>query len=320
MRRTGEAATGRLITDEQFQIRQLERKGPVDPHTNGTPARGLVDTDAVQKLAQAGTLLADEGSERDVIDMCVPLLRTFEKNEDYDHLVDCLFTIGEACYHLGDWPNAEKYMSRAAELGYRYFKDEMSSYPLKVVGESQFEQGKEEEALASFRERLHILRREQDIEELGPALFDVGGMLVNTGSYDDAITMLGEALQMIGTRRAYVERQLAGDAGQDIPRDDWEEEEGGVDATEELVESLKVDEGETLYHIAIANYRKDDLEQAAVFLRRALTRFSELSEEMQEQVSDRIVAVLDDLVQVSETLEDYAAAEIYRLRRDELNL
>ena len=41
---------------------------------------------------------------------------------------------------------------------------------------------------------------------------------------------------------------------------------------------------------------------------------------MQEQVSDRLVAVLDDLVQVSETLEDYAAAELYRRKRDELNL
>jgi hypothetical protein len=94
-----------------------ERKGPVDPHSNGTPARGLVDEAAVARLRQATDLLADEGRERDVVDMCVPLLRTFEQNEDYDHLVDCLFTIGEACYHLGDWPNAEKYMGRAAELG-----------------------------------------------------------------------------------------------------------------------------------------------------------------------------------------------------------
>ena len=293
-----------------FRSGNGERKGPVDPHSNGTPARGLVDAAAAAELKEASELLAEEGRERDVIDMCVPLLRTFEHNEDYDHLVDCLFTIGEACYHLGDWPNAEKYMARAAELGYRYFKDEMSSYPLKVVGEAQFEQGKEEAALATFRERLHLLRREDNVDELGSALFDVGGMLVNTGHYDDAIAMLREAYRVLGTRRAELERQLSGEDGAGSEDDDLPG----------AVEALKVDEAETLYHIAIANYRKDDLEEALVFLRRALERFSELSEDMQEQVSDRIVAVLDDLVQVSETLEDYASAEVYRRRRDELNL
>jgi tetratricopeptide (TPR) repeat protein len=299
-----------------FRSGNGERKGPVDPHSNGTPARGLVDEAAVAELKEASELLAEEGRERDVIDMCVPLLRTFEHNEDYDHLVDCLFTIGEACYHLGDWPNAERYMSRAAELGYRYFKDEMSSYPLKVVGESQFEQGKEEAALATFRERLHMLRREDNVDELGPALFDVGGMLVNTGHYDDAIAMLREAYRVLGTSRAELERQLSGEHGAGGPaRDDDDEED-----LPEAIEALKVDEAETLYHIAIANYRKDDMDEAAVFLRRALERFSGLSEDMQEQVSDRIVAVLDDLVQVSETLEDYASAELYRRRRDELNL
>jgi tetratricopeptide (TPR) repeat protein len=305
-----------------FRSGNGERKGPVDPRSNGTPARGLVDAAAAAELKRASELLADEGRERDVIDLCVPLLRTFEHNEDYDHLVDCLFTIGEACYHLGDWPNAEKYMSRAAELGYRYFKDEMSSYPLKVVGEAQFEQGQEEAALATFRERLHLLRRENDIEELGPALFDVGGMLVNTGHYDDAIAMLREAYRVLGTRRAELERELLGGG---IPGEDFEDTDEGVPATEdddlpEMIESLKVDEAETLYHVAIAHFRKDELEEAGVFLRRALERFGELSEERQEEVSDRIVAVLDDLVQVSETLEDFPSAELYRRKRDDLNL
>jgi tetratricopeptide (TPR) repeat protein len=189
----------------------------------------------------------------------------------------------------------------------------MSSYPLKVVGESQFEQGKEDAALATFRERLHILRREENIDELGGALFDVGGMLVNTGHYDDAIVMLKEGYRVIGTRRADLERRASGEHGAE------EDEEATAGELAEQIEALMVDEGETLYHLAIANYRKDDLDEALVFLRRAYTRFSELTAEMQESVSDRIVAVLDDLVQVSESVEDYAAAELYRRKRDDLN-
>ena len=41
-----------------------ERKGPVDPHSNGTPARGLVDEAAAATLREASDLLADEGRER----------------------------------------------------------------------------------------------------------------------------------------------------------------------------------------------------------------------------------------------------------------
>jgi tetratricopeptide (TPR) repeat protein len=277
------------------------RQGPVAERTNGTPTHATVDEGAVERLNAASALLQEDGHERDAIELASPLVRVFQAAEDYDHLVDCLFLIGEAYYHLGDWPNAEQYMSRAAELGYRYFRDEMSSYPLKVVGEAQFEQGKEEEALSTFRERLHILRRENDVEELGGALFDVGGLLVNTGQFDDALVMLQEARRVIGTRIAELER------------------EGGSD-DDGTLEALRVDEGETLYHIAIAYYRSGNLEEAQTYLKRSHQHFSRLSADMQEQVSDRIVSVLDDLVQVSESLEDFASAELYRRLRDELNL
>jgi tetratricopeptide (TPR) repeat protein len=273
-----------------------EKTGAVDKRANGTPAKGRVDEEAVGRLGEAERLLRDDDREAECIAVARPLLKVFEQNEDFDHLVDCLFLIGEAYFYMNDWERAEQYMSRAAELGYRYFADEMSSYPLKVVGESQFEQKKPEAALATFRERVQILRKQNDMDELPGALFDVGGMLINLGQFDEAIAMLSDAKQSNEQRLKQLE-----DEGEDT-------------------EGAQVDQGEITYHIAIAYFQQGDMHTARGWLEQALTAFEAVGEEMQDEVSDRIVSVLDDLVTVSENTGDEAAAARYRARRDELNI
>jgi tetratricopeptide (TPR) repeat protein len=271
------------------------RQGAVDKQANGTPARGKVDDEAVSQLNHAEELLRDD-KEPEAIAAALPLLPIFEKNEDFDHLVDALFIVGEAYYYQSDWANAEKYMARAADLGYRYYADEMSSYPLKVVGESQWEQKQPDKALATFRQRVQILRKQEDTEELPGALFDVGGMLVNLGQLDEAIAMLEDARKANETKVAA------------LPADDDEGQQGAL-----------VDQGEITYHMGIAYFQKEDMKSASRWLMEALAAFDKLGPAMADEVSDRIVSVLDDLVLVSENLGDTAAAEQYRKRRDSLN-
>lgn len=287
--------------DTDRVVRPQEKRGQVDKHSNGTPSAGKIDNAAVQKLADLEDLLSkDQGKEGEIVAQGAELAKTFEANGDYDHLVDCVFLMGEAYYHLADWPNAEKYMGRAAELGYRYFPEEMSTYPLKVMGDAQFEQGKLDAAVSTYRDRVQRLRKHDDDYELPGALFDLASLLINQEKYDDALPLLSEAKSSNEARA----KALAAKGDTATPSD---------------VDGTKVDQAEILFHLGIANFRKGDSAEAGRWLKQALAAWKETSPTNQEEFRDRIVAVLDDLVQISEAASDTAAAEDYRSQRDALN-
>ncbi|MCC7477739.1 hypothetical protein IT575_04710 [bacterium] len=278
-----------------------EGKPQVDKSSNGKPAQGKVDSSAVARLEELSEILAkEEGREQDVIDGALPLVKTFEANDDMDHLVDCVFLLGEAYYHAADWANAEKYMARAADLGFRYFGEEMSTYPLKVIGDAQHEQGKDDAALSTYRDRAQRLRKNDPEFELAGALFDLGSMQINTGRFDEALATLSESQQ---SNQARI--KALGEAGQGAPADE--------------IDGAKVDQAEILFHLGIAAFRKGDMTAARGWLGQALSAFEQVSPASQEEFRDRRVALLDDLVQVSEQLGDMAAAEQYRQQRDALN-
>jgi len=278
-----------------------DRVAPVDGSSNGQPSPTRVDSKAVAELERAHSLYSEEDdSERTVISICLPLVAAFEASEDYGHLVDCVFLLGDAYYHLGEWSNAERYMQQAADLGFRYFADEMSTYPLKVIGECQFEQDMYEDALDTFRERVQYLRKEGDSTDLAGALFDVGGMLINLEREEEALTVLTEALQANNARAGELSKAGSG-ASED-------ERTGNV-----------VDHAEITYHLAIANFRLEKYEQARTFLEQANAFFDSVNEAGLYDVTDRLVAVLDDLVLVNERLGDSIAAGRYQRERDQLN-
>ena len=276
-----------------------EGGGVVDGKSNGTPAKAKVDPSAAGDL-ECARELHDEGKEQDAIELCKKLEPTFRKNDDYDHLVDCLFITGDAYYALADWPNAEKYMAEAAELGFRYFAGEMSTYPLKVVGESQFEQGKFEEASKTFLERVQKLRKEGSTDELVGALFDAGSMLINIGRPEDGLQFLNEALE---ANNMVASAQSKKDSG----------------ATAEEKDATAVDHAEIVYHIAVGFFRSDEFEKAREQLIQARAFFKSLEKSKTVDITDRLVAVLDDLVLVNEKLGDTKEAEKYRLERDRTN-
>lgn len=274
--------------------------GQLDSSTNGQPGAGEVDEAAVAELARAEALLSEEGREREMISITLPLVAAFEETEDYGHLVDSLFYLGEAYYHLGEWSSAERYMSRAADLGYRHFPDEMSAYPLKVLGECYFEQGRFEEALASFQERAQMLRRTEEAGDLAGALFDVAGILINLDREQEALELLAEAEQANNTRAGELSKPDSG-------------------ATQEERDANVVDHAEIVYHMAIANFRLAQYNQAKVYLDQAYAFFKSINEAAQLDVADRLVSVLDDLVLVNEELGDETEADKYRRERDRLN-
>ena len=276
------------------------RDGPVDSGSNGEPAAAWIDSDAVKALEDAQRLFQQEGHEREVISAAKELVGVFEENEDFSHLVDCLFLIAEAHYYLGEWTSAEHYMQLAAELGYRYFPDEMSTYPLKVIGESQFQQGNVEDALQTFQERVQLLRKGGQTTDLAGALFDVGGVLINTGREEEAIEILQEALT-VNEQQA---RELAAVASE---------------PTKDQLTANAVDRAEITYHIAIANFRIDRLNQARIYLEQANDDFRAIHESGDYDVEDRLASVLDDLVLVSENLNNMEAADRYRQERDAIN-
>jgi tetratricopeptide (TPR) repeat protein len=276
------------------------RSWVVDKQGNGQPAQAKVDPDAVARLEAAEAAFAEDGKERDAIAQALAVLPAFENTTDYDHLVDCLFLLGEAYYYVGEWANAEKYMSRAADLGFRYFADEMSSYPLKVIGESQHQLGRDEEALASFQERVQKLRKSSDGSDLASALFDVGGILINLGREEEALPVLQEALQANNTRAAEI--NTPGSNADDSER------EGNV-----------IDHAEINYHIAIAYFRQEKYADALTYLNEAYSFFNSVQQAGKHDMQDRLVSVLDDLVVTNEQLGHTADAEKYRAERDKLN-
>ena len=278
----------------------IKDNSAVNSQSNGQPVQGKVDEAAVAELERARELFEADGSERDVIRICLGLVETFEENKDYDHLVDAMFLCGDAYYYLGEWSNAERYMQDASDLGHQYFSDAMSTYPLKVIGECQFEQEKYDEALGTFQERVQLLRLKDSEHELAAALFDVAGLMINLGREEEAIEILTEALK--------VNNDIAGELSK-----------AGSGATEEQRTGNVVDHAEIVYHLAIANFRLDRLADAAKYLEKAESFFRSIHESGKFDVKDRLVSVLDDLVLVNESLNNMDTAEKFRKQRDELN-
>lgn len=268
--------------------------------SNGQPASGWVDAAALADLERAYDMMGEDGREREVISICEQILPTLEDNEDTSSTVDCLFLLGEAHYYINEWAKAEQYMQRAFDLGMEHYADEMSSYPLKVIGECQFEQGQQELALATFRERVALLREHSDKLDLPGALFDVGSTLVNLEREEEAIAVLTEALAANDARAA----ELAADPSH---------------ATDEARAGTVMDHAEIAYHLAIANFHLERFAEARTFLEQAYTFFTSIKESGHYEVDDRLVSVLDDLVLVNEELGDSLAAGRYQRERDALN-
>lgn len=279
---------------------QDDGPGIVDSHANGHPVAAKEDAAAVAELERAQELFAGDGKEREVVRIVLGLIEKFEGNEDFSHLVDSLFLAGDAYYYLGEWSNAENYMQQAYDLGNRYYAEHMSTYPLKVIGECQFEQEKYDESLATFQDRVQLLRKGDDSNELAGALFDAAGLLINLDRPSDAIPVLTEALAVNNT--------IAGELSK-----------AGSGATEEERAGNVVDHAEIIYHLAIANYRLENFEETRTLLEQAEDFFSSINKSKRFDVRDRLVAVLDDLVLVCEKQGNDRDAEEYRKQRDELN-
>lgn len=268
--------------------------------SNGHPDEGWVDAAADADLERAFELMEQDGHEREVIAICERLLPALQEGEDYSSTVDCLFLLGEAYFYLNEWSDAARYMQRAWDLGNEYFADEMSTYPLKVIGESQFELGDQQQALSTFRQRVALLREQDNVLDLPGALFDVGGVLINLEREEEAISVLTEALSVNDERAAILNADPA-------------------HATEEARAGTVVDHAEIAYHLAIANFHLERYDEARIFLEQAYTFFTSIQQSGHYDVGDRLVAVLDDLVLVNQELGDNLAAGRYQRERDALN-
>jgi tetratricopeptide (TPR) repeat protein len=269
------------------------------PSGNGQPP-SKANGEALADLARAQDLHAQPGKEREALALAKPLIATFDASGDNDHLVDALFITGDCEYMLGAWADAESYMTRAADLGFKYFADTMSTYPLKVVGESQFEQKKYDEALATFTRRVDMLKKNDDEHALAGALFDQAGALLNLSREEEALALLAEAEKANNARAGELSK-------------------AGSGATPDEREGNVIDHAEIVYHMAIANYRLERYAATLPLLKQAYSFFKSLSPAELKDTQDRLVAVLDDLVLVSEKLGNTADAGKYRSERDSLN-
>ncbi len=272
----------------------------LDRKSNGKPVGGKIDEQAVADLKRAEEMFGKESQENEALAIAKGLLDTFEKNKDYDSLVDCYFLLGDGYYWLGDYVQGEKYMKQAWDLGTKYFGDQMSSYPLKVVGECQFEQKKFDSSLMTFKERVNWLKKINDTEELPGALFDVGGLLINIGEERLAIDMLKEAGQANNVRASELNNKGSGATAEDK----------GANA---------VDHAEITYHLAIAYFKLEKYDEARKYLDQAKAFFQSINEAGMFDMTDRLYSVLDDLVMVHERLGNNIKSEAYRKERDRLN-
>ena len=289
---------GLLISLGNMSLAYGQGDGPVDGKSNGVPVAGTTNSQAVAELERAQELFRADDREKEALAVALPLVEVFRSANDFDHLVDTVFLIGDCYYYDGDWANAERYMREAADLGYRYFPEQMSSYPLKVVGESQYEQGKLEESLATFRERVSKVRK-SETDELAGALFDVAALMINTGEYQASLQVLGEALQ---ENKAYSQR-LADDPASS--------------AADRIGASM--DAAEIIYHAGVANFHMDKFEEAYGFIKEALAIFDTINGREGFNLNDRQVTLLDELVTICEKLGKTDEAEEYRMKRDNLN-
>ncbi len=252
------------------------------------------------QLQQAQELMAQEGSEGAAVAAALKLVPQFQQAQDDTGLAECLTLIGEGYYYTGNWPNALKYMRQAWDLGLKAFGDEMSTYPLKVMGEAQYEQRRYAEALATFEQRAGILRKRADVEELPGALYDVGSLLAKLEREPEALPLIAEAA---AANQVRAEQLNAADSG----------------ATPEERDAVAVDGGEISLLAALINIQLEQEATARPQLEAALASFMSASPAAQQEHADRIVSALDHLVSVCEKLGDTAAAELYRSQRDALN-
>lgn len=262
-----------------------------------------VDARAVAELERAEQLYADSDNPQEALRIALAQVEAFQQTEDYDHLVDCLFLIGNCYFELGEWAKAESFMTNANELGWKLFPEQMGTGALKIIGESQFNQDKFDAALITFRERVSKLKAqgaELDQSELAGALFDAAGVLINLDRAAEAMALLSEAQQANAAHAAFLAKPDSG-----AQQDD-------KDA------NLK-DRAEILYHQAIALFRQNKFADCRVKLEDALKDFEAVQATRRMDVRDRLVVVLDDLVVTCEKLDDNAAAEQHRARRDQLN-
>ncbi|MCB1217361.1 tetratricopeptide repeat protein [bacterium] len=287
-----------LIAVGNLSLAYGQGSGPVDGKSNGVPTQPLSNTQAIAELEHAQELFRMDNREKDALDAALPLEQVFRDANDFDHLVDCVFLLGDCYYFFQDYEKAISYMREAADLGYRYFPDQMSPYPLKVIGESQYELGRYEESLATFKERVSKVRRDLP-DELHGALFDQAALMINTGDYQAALAVLGESLQ----ENKKLSARLAADP----------------DSSPGERVGASMDAAEIIYHAGVANFHLEKLAEAKAFIREALAIFDSVDGKDEVDVRDRRVTLLDELVQISEALGETEDAEQYRARRDELN-
>lgn len=264
------------------------------------PAEAATDATAVADLAKAQELMAQEGNESQALVAALKLITAFESAKDNEHLAECLTLVGEGYYYTGGWANAQKYMQRAWDVGFKTFGDGMSTFPLKVIGEAQFEQKQYDQALATFQQRTDIERQRADVEELPGALYDTASALSELGRSAEALKTLEEAAAANEKRAQDLSAQ-------------------GASAKPDELEAVGVDSAEIALLAALVDIQLNQYDAAKPPLVQALASFQSLSSAAQKEHADRIVSVLDHLVVVCEKLGDTASAADYRAQRDKLN-
>jgi tetratricopeptide (TPR) repeat protein len=274
--------------------RAEEEVAPKEP-ASAAPA------EAVKKLAEAEQLYAEQDKPKEALRIAEPLVRDFERAQDWDHLVDALFLIGNAHYDLGEWKQGEAAMQRAHELGMQHFADSMGTGALKVIGECQYEQQNYDAALKTYQSRVDMLRQQgaaADQGDLAGALYDTAALLIDLDRAQEAVPLLDDAVK---ANTAHAAAQATGKAPQD---------EQDANAT---------DRAEIVYLQAVAQFKLDQPAQTVPKLVEALGLFTAVHSTGRADLADRMVAVLDDLVLLYEQQGDAASAEKYRQQRDELN-
>lgn len=278
---------------------------------NGNAAgSSKTDPAAVADLQRAQTIyskVSDAGTGsaqlRDALKIALPTVEKFQQTGDNSNLVDCLFLIGNCYFELREWASAEKFMTNCYELGTRYFPDEMGSAPLKVIGESQYRQQKSEDALKTFQARVQRIQKmgaALDQGELAGALYDVAEQMILLDRAHEAEALLAQAESA---------NQAAGAA---LAKPDSK-------ATQEDKDANALDHAEIVFDQAIALFKQDKFQECRPKLEKALGLFDAVQNGGREMVTDRLVAVLDDLVVVCDKLGDKTASETYKARRDKLN-
>ena len=269
--------------------------GWFDAAQGGTEA---ADPDAAE-LARLQEQMAQQGMERQTTSAAMKLVPAFESKGDDAHLAECLTLIGEGCYRTGQWASAEKYMKRAWDLGLRTFGEDMSTFPLKVLGEAEYEQSRYDDSLSTFAQRVQVLRERGDNEELPGALFDEASLLANLERAAEALPLLQEALELNAAR---VQALQAGAEADPVDR-----------------QAAVVDSAEIAFQLALTDIALGKNADARPYLEQALAALRSLPAAAQQERADRLVAVLDHLVVLCEKLGETQLAETYRAERDKLN-